>query len=77
MGGLVQSWVRGHLGPPCGPGFVEQCREGQEERIHLSSVSMHEDEMGKLRGGSSDHGEGDGTPLRYSCLENPMDGGAW
>ena len=22
-------------------------------------------------------GEGDGTPLRYSCLENPMDGGAW
>ena len=21
-------------------------------------------------------GEGDGTPLRYSCLENPMDGGA-
>ena len=21
--------------------------------------------------------EGDGTPLRYSCLENPMDGGAW
>ena len=22
-------------------------------------------------------GEGNGTPLRYSCLENPMDGGAW
>ena len=22
-------------------------------------------------------GEGDGTPLQYSCLENPMDGGAW
>ena len=22
-------------------------------------------------------GEGDGTLLRYSCLENPMDGGAW
>ena len=30
----------------------------------------------------SDHledspGEGNGTPLQYSCLENPMDGGAW
>ena len=24
-----------------------------------------------------DNGEGDGTPLQYSCLENPMDGGAW
>ena len=23
------------------------------------------------------YGEGDGTPLQYSCLENPMDGGAW
>ena len=24
-----------------------------------------------------DVGEGNGTPLQYSCLENPMDGGAW
>ena len=23
------------------------------------------------------YGEGDGTPLQYFCLENPMDGGAW
>ena len=23
------------------------------------------------------HGEGDGTPLQYSCLENPVDRGAW
>ena len=22
-------------------------------------------------------GEGNGTPLQYSCLENPMDGVAW
>ena len=26
-------------------------------------------------GGSS--GEGNGNPLQYSCLENPMDRGAW
>ena len=26
-------------------------------------------------GGSS--GEGNGNPLQHSCLENPMDGGAW
>ena len=24
-----------------------------------------------------DNGEGHGTPLQYSCLENPMNGGAW
>ena len=24
-----------------------------------------------------DGGKGNGTPLQYSCLENPMGGGAW
>ena len=26
---------------------------------------------------SGNYGEGSGTPLQYSCLENPVDGGAW
>jgi len=26
---------------------------------------------------SSFDGEGNGNPLQYSCLETPMDGGAW
>ena len=26
---------------------------------------------------SNPDGEGNGNPLQYSCLENPMDGGAW
>ena len=30
--------------------------------------------MWKLR---NTFGEGNGTPLQYSCLENPVDGGAW
>ena len=30
-----------------------------------------------LRGDKIIHREGNGTPLQYSCLENPMDGGAW
>ena len=30
-----------------------------------------------LLGGSGTVGEGDGTTLQYSCLENPMDEGAW
>ena len=25
----------------------------------------------------ADNGEGNGTTLQYSCLENPIDGGAW
>ena len=30
-----------------------------------------------FQGSSSCSREGNGTPLQYSCLENPMDGGAW
>ena len=26
---------------------------------------------------TGENGEGNGTPFQYSCLENPMDGGAW
>ena len=31
----------------------------------------------KLNGSMKTHGKGNGTPLQYSCLENPMDRGAW
>ena len=30
-----------------------------------------------IPGLGSSPGEGNGTPLQYSCLENPMDRGAW
>ena len=30
-----------------------------------------------FRKGRGTSGEGNGNPLQYSCLENPMDGGAW
>ena len=32
---------------------------------------------GSIPGSGRSSGEGNGTPLQYSCLENPMDGGAW
>ena len=40
--------------------------------------SSHRDEIKLFNHPSSTFpGEGNGTPLYYSCLENPMDGGAW
>jgi len=30
-----------------------------------------------IPGSGRSPGEGNGTPLHYSCLENPMDRGAW
>ena len=34
-------------------------------------------DLGSNLGSGRSPGEGNGTPLQYSCLENPMDGGAW
>ena len=34
-------------------------------------------DLGSIPGLRRSPGEGNGNPLQYSCLENPMDGGAW
>ena len=34
-------------------------------------------ELGSIPGLGGSLGEGNGNPLQYSCLENPMDRGAW
>ena len=34
-------------------------------------------DLGLIPGLGRFPGEGNGYPLQYSCLENPMDGGAW
>ena len=34
-------------------------------------------DVGSIPGLGRSPGEGNGNPLQYSCLENPMDGGAW
>ena len=33
--------------------------------------------LGLIPGSGRPPGEGNGNPLQYSCLENPMDRGAW
>ena len=34
-------------------------------------------DLGSIPGSGRSPGEGNGNPLQYSWLENPMDGGAW
>ena len=34
-------------------------------------------DLGLMPGLGRSPGDGNGNPLQYSCLENPMDGGAW
>ena len=34
-------------------------------------------DLGSIPGSGRARGEGDGNPLQYSCLRNPLDRGAW
>ena len=34
-------------------------------------------DLGSIPGSGRSPGEGSGNPHQYSCLENPMEGGAW
>ena len=34
-------------------------------------------DLGSISGSGRSPGEGNGNPLQYSCLENPLDRGAW
>ena len=52
---------------------------GKEFRIMIvKTIKNLENKMEKMKESiSKDLGEGNGTPLQYSCLEKPMDGGSW
>ena len=39
--------------------------------------ARNEGDLGSIPESGSSPGEGNGNPLQYSCLENPMDEGAW
>ena len=51
--------------------------------VHFSGGSYgkasayNEGDPGSIPGSGRSSEEGNGTPLQYSCLENPVDGGAW
>ena len=39
--------------------------------------ACNEGDLGSIPGSARSPGEGNGNPLQYSCLKNPMDRGAW
>ena len=43
----------------------------------LPASAWHVGDLGSVPGSGRSPGEGNGNPLQYSCLEKPMDRGAW
>ena len=65
---LIGAWV-----------FAMLCHDGSRKESkfwRLMSLRFHW-WVTLVKGSCRPVGEGSGTPLHYSCLENPMDGGAW
>ena len=53
-------------------------RKGRGTRDQIAKVSAsNAGDPGSILGLGRSPGEGNGNPLQYSCLENPMDRGAW
>ena len=43
----------------------------------VKNLPANAGDPGLIPGSGRSRGGGNGYPLQYSCLENPMDGGAW
>ena len=66
---------------------MEQNRKPRDKSTHLfpngsdSKASAYNayymGDLGLIPGSGRSPGEGNGNPLQYSCLKNPMDGGTW
>ena len=50
--------------------LVDSISDGKE-------LAYNAADLGLIPGSGRSPGRGNGTPLQYSCLENPMDRGAW
>ena len=86
---LATPWTAAHQAPPS-MGFSKQeywsgvplpsprvnCNESYNLRV-IMTCPCRLTSYNNLTMLVGDVGGGNGTPLQYSCLENPMDGGAW
>ena len=52
-------------------------RPGFPGGSEVNASACNAGDLGSIPGLGRSPGEGNGNPLQYSCLENPMDRGAW
>ena len=52
-------------------------QDGFPDGAEVKASACNAGDLGSIPGSGRSPGEGSGNPLQYSCLENPMVGGAW
>ena len=50
---------------------------GFRRGLAVKNLPANAENVGSIPGSGRSAGEGNGNTLQYSCLENPMDRGAW
>ena len=63
---LTYTWLSGYP-------YIAAAAGGSEVKASACNAG----DLGSIPGSGRSPGEGNGNPLQYSCLENPMDRGAW
>ena len=66
QGSLIGKELRWTVGFPLAQGFKEPTCSAEDAR-----------DTGSIPGSGRSPGEGNGNPLQYCCLENPVDRGLW
>ena len=57
--------------------YIPMIRFGLSKRLSGKESACNAGDTGSIPGLGKSSGEGNGYPLQYSCLENPVDRGAW
>ena len=57
--------------------FHLKSQKGFPGGSEVKASACNAEDLGLIPESERSPGEGNGNPLQYSCLENPMDGGAW
>ena len=80
---LATSWTAAYQAPPS-MGFARQeywsglpLPSPISMLLVLKTLPANAGDLGSITGLGRSPGEGNGNPLQYSCLANPMDGVAW
>ena len=72
LGKLDSHCQRNEIGPVLESAWTS-LPGGSDGKVSAYNVG----DPGSIPGSGRSPGEGNSNPLQYSCLENPMDGGAW
>ena len=56
---------------------INEKKSGFPRGSKVKASAWNAGDLSLIPGSGRSPGEGNGNPLQYSCLENPMEGGAW